>query len=132
MSLIQIPIMPESYNDIIEYSYTAAKNKKLSEHFYVKDFSTDKNDRVLISNRLIETLEILFKYLNATKCTVLSGYRTAKEEADANETFQDPHVMGAAADVIFYKGTKPIDSRTVCLALQDLGFEGGAAPIGDS
>lgn len=131
MSLVQLPMMPENFNDVIEYSYIKDGNKKLSEHFHVEDFKSEETDRVLISNRLIETLEVLYKYLNATDCVIKSGYRSAREEAKTSGTFQDPHVLGAAADVIFYKGAAPIDSRNVCLALQDLGFEGGAAPIGE-
>lgn len=117
------------------YSYEKDKDKKISEHFQVKEFKSHANgflttDVIIINDELIKALESLIKVLGATKCTITSGYRDSKCDKLVGGSGRGQHVEGNAADCIFYNKTKIIDPKLISCKAQDLGF-GGIARIND-
>lgn len=117
------------------YSFAKDGNKKLSEHFQVKEFRSHSNgtlttDVIIINEKLIEQLEKLMQTLGATKCNITSGYRDTKCDKLVGGSGKGQHVEGNAADCIFYKGNRIIDTKLVSCKAQDVGF-GGIARIND-
>lgn len=117
------------------YNYQKDKDKKLSDHFAVGEFRSHANgtlttDTILIDELLVTKLEALMANLGATKAVITSGYRDYKCDKLVGGSGRGKHVEGMAADVIFYKGTKTIDTKLVSCRAQDEGF-GGIARIND-
>lgn len=119
-----------------KYSLLKDGAKTLSLHFKVKEFASIAGneittDEILISDKLVAKLEALIKLLGATKAVITSGYRDARCDKLVGGTGSGQHVNGNAADVIFYKGSKTVDTKLVSCKAQDLGF-GGIARISNT
>ena len=113
------------------YAYT--DKTQLSKHFNVSEFACKCGEQheILISEELIEKLEQLYAALGASKGIISSGYRCSAHDKNVGGYGSGQHTKGMACDVIFYKGSTPISSKTVCCKAQDLGF-GGIANITSS
>lgn len=109
-----------------EYYYSKSGNIKLSEHFSLKEFkSQDGTDLILVSEELINMLEILRKELNCSKIKINSGYRSSKYDKEVGGSGSGYHTKGMAADIQCYdQNNKIIDSKYVCTKSQTLGFNG--------
>lgn len=125
-------------NVISTYSYKAHKDRKLSDHFKVKEFVSRKNsttlysDKVKIHNKLIHILEALYKELNCSKIIVNSGYRTPEHSVAVGGYSTDRHTQGRAADVVCYdRNGKIINAKKVCCVLEDMGGIYGIAIINE-
>ena len=116
-------------NVITTYSYKSHKEKKLSDHFKVKEFvSIRKNsntlysDKIKIHNKLIIILEALYKELDCSKIIVNSGYRTAAHDKAVGGNGTGQHTLGRAADIVCYdKNGRIINAKKVCCTLEDMG-----------
>ena len=73
---------------------------------------------------LIDRVEELFSFLDASKCIVSSGYRERNYDIRMNG-FAGRHSEGLAMDCCFYdKNNKVIPSEFVCCAAFEVGFPG--------
>lgn len=112
------------------YSYKNDGDKKLSEHFKVREFGSFSgskvySDKVLVNTELVEKLEKLFSYLNASKAIINSGYRCVAHDKAVGGSGYGQHVNGNAADVVFYdRNGKVISTKYVCCVASELGFNG--------
>ena len=101
-------------------------NTKLSEHFYSNEFKCSVCTEVRIDSELIDRVEELFSYLNASKCIVSSGYREREYDIRMNG-FAGIHSEGLAMDCCFYdKNNLIIPSVIVCCVAFEVGFSGVA------
>ena len=99
-------------------------NKKLSPHFNSSEFKCPHCNKVKLSTKLIEKLEELFNYVNASKCIISSGYRCKTYDKQQNG-FIGRHAEGLACDCCYYdKHGKVIPSKVICCVAWDLGFTG--------
>lgn len=115
----------KTVDDIKSYAYN--DKTQLSKHFNVSEFKCKcgLNHNILISTTLVNKLEELFTTFNCSKIIVNSGYRCANYDKKIGGSSTGQHTKGTAADVTLYdKNNKPIDTKRVCCAAQDLGFTG--------
>lgn len=99
-------------------------NTKLSPHFYSNEFKCPSCTEVKISSELIDKVEELFSYVNASKCIVSSGYRSREYDIEQNG-FTGRHSEGLAIDCCFYdKNNQIIPSKIICCVAFELGFPG--------
>ena len=116
-----------SKNVITTYLYNAHKDKKLSNHFQVKEFASKSGNKfysgkVKVHNKLIIILEALYKELNCSKIIVNSGYRTKEHDIAVGGNGTGQHVLGRAADIVCYdKNGNIIPAKKVCCTLEDMG-----------
>lgn len=115
-------------NVITTYSYKSHKDRKLSNHFKVKEFVSRKNtntlysDKVKVHNKLIIILEALYRELDCSKIIVNSGYRTAAHDKAVGGSGTGQHTLGRAADIVCYdKNGRIISAKKVCCTLEDMG-----------
>lgn len=118
------------------YSYITDKNKNVSEHFQVKEFASINgkylySDEVLVDTEIIDILEKLFKYMNAYKIVITSGYRTTRHEKEVgNKSGTGFHTLGQAVDINVWKNTfTRFTSQEIALALEDLEWKKGIGLI---
>ena len=119
-------------NVITTYSYKSHKDKKLSNHFQVKEFASWKvknktlySDKVKIHNKLIQILEIVYTELDCSKIIINSGYRTSKHDKAVGGSGNGQHTLGRACDFTAYdKNGKIIDAKKICCLLEDMGVWG--------
>lgn len=112
-------------------TYNAQDKTQISEHFNAKEFrcKCGKDHSFKVDSALIEQLEKLYSKLNASKCIITSGFRCQAHDKAVGGSGTGQHTKGKAADTCFYgKDGKPISSKLVSCAAQDLGF-GGIANI---
>ena len=112
-------------------SYLYSDRTQLSAHFNVQEFRCEcgKKHNILISDDLINKLEILFKKLDCSKIIVTSGHRCSDYDKSIGNSGVGQHINGNAADICCYdKNNQPISSKIVCCVAQDVGF-GGIANI---
>lgn len=125
------------------YSYSIDKDKKISAHFTVGEFSSTSpspysptrvwDNNVLISEELIFALEHLIKVLNVKSAVVSSGYRSANHDIAVGGNGKGQHVYGKAVDIsLLDKNNKPIDTRIVSCVAQDTKLFNGIARINSS
>ena len=81
------------------YSKTKDGNKKLSDHFKVKEFSChDGTDTVFVSDALVQVLEQIRRHFGKP-VNINSGYRTeAHNKANGGADYSQ-HKYGMAADI---------------------------------
>lgn len=112
-----------AYNDSIQ----------LSEHFNSAEFrcKDGRNHEYKINTELVQNLEKLFTAIPelfgiiVSKIVLTSGYRCASHDTAVGGYGSGPHVEGNAADICCYDDNlKPIDSRKVSCAAQEIGFLG--------
>ena len=100
---------------------------QLSPHFNVKEFKCKcgGSHDILISDELVDKLEKLYAKLNCSKIIITSGYRCANHDKNVGGSGTGQHTKGNAADTCCYgQDGKPISSKIVCCAAQDIGFSG--------
>lgn len=103
---------------------TYKENKQISSHFNSKEFRCPHCGVMRISVDLVNKVEDLFAYVNASKCIVSSGYRCSYYDKLMNG-FAGRHSEGLAMDCCFYdKGGRIIPSKIICCVAYDLGFPG--------
>ena len=108
-------------------TYNYNDNVKLSEHFAASEFrcKCGRNHEFKVDDSLVNNLEKLFSKLDCSKIIVTSGYRCVQHDKNVGGSGSGQHVEGTAADICCYgQGGKPISSKLVCCAAQDIGFKG--------
>lgn len=84
---------------IRKYSKSRDGEKKLSEHFKVKEFACkDGCDIIEIDDMLIELLESLRMFIGKP-IKVVSGYRTARYNEQCGGAKNSYHLKGQASDI---------------------------------
>lgn len=108
------------------YSLKKDGDKKLSEHFKVREFRCkDGTDKILIESELITVLEKVFDHFVCSKINIASGYRTASHDKNVGGKGSGNHVQGKAADFIAYdQNGNMIKSKYIVLYLEDIGVKG--------
>ena len=98
---------------IKQFSLKNDSEKKLTEHFQVKEFKcNDGSDKILIDLDLVEILETIRQYFNKA-ITVISGYRTEAYNRKVSNAQNSQHCLGTAAD-IKVDGVSPIAVALLC------------------
>lgn len=108
-------------------TYNYNDNTKLSEHFSASEFrcKCGRDHEFKVDDSLISNLEKLFSKLDCSKIIVTSGYRCVQHDKNVGGSGSGQHVEGTAADICCYgQDGKPISSKLVCCAAQDIGFKG--------
>lgn len=106
--------------------FNATDRTQISPHFNISEFrcKCGRSHPITIDRRLIDMLEKLFTVLDAEKCIVSSGHRCEAHDKAVGGSGSGQHTKGTAADVCFYKNSKPISSKIVSCEAQDMGFSG--------
>lgn len=105
---------------VITYSLAKDGNKKLSEHFTVKEFACrDGSDVVKIDTKLVELLEKIRAYYGLP-VHITSAYRTPTYNKSVGGASASYHIKGMAADIVV-KGKTP---RDMLLRAINLGVKG--------
>lgn len=115
---------PTESTDIVTYSNN--DRTQITEHFNAIEFKCKcgGTHNTLISKKLVDMLEKLYKKLNCSKIIVTSGYRCPTHDKNVS-TGNGQHTKGTAADVVCYaQDGSIISSKTVSCIAQDLGFTG--------
>lgn len=99
-------------------------NIQISKHFNSSEFKCPHCGEVIISNELINKLEQIFNYVNASKCIISSGYRCPTYDKKENG-FVGKHGVGLACDCAFYDNVNNvISSKIICCLAYELKFTG--------
>ena len=110
-------------------TYKYGDTSKISAHFKACEFQckcSGKHDFPL-DTALIDKLEKLYTELNCSQISVSSGYRCVNHDKAVGGSGTGQHTLGKAADICCYGlDGKPISSKIVCCAAQDVGFSGVA------
>ena len=111
--------------------YLSKGNIQLSEHFRLSEFQChDGTDKILVNSALIDTLETLFKQMNAKSIDITSGYRTPSHSVAVGGYSTDQHTQGNAADITVRKQDGTLySSADICCALEDMDHQGGIGRI---
>ena len=113
-----------------EYSLKRDGEKKLSEHFRVREFKCkDGSDKILVNEELPKVLEQLRQKVGSDAVIITSGYRTQQHNAAVGGAKASQHLKGNAADIRCKKGGAIIPAKEVCCALEDMGHAGGVGYI---
>lgn len=110
---------------LITYKYN--DKTQLTEHYRVQEWrcKCGKNHDIVIADTLPTLLENLMKKIGAVRGDILSGYRCPAHEKEIGGSGSTTH-QGYACDIKFTDASgKVIDSKKVCLALEDLGHKCG-------
>lgn len=106
----------------IQYNLNYHGEYYLSEHFQVKEFACkDGRSSIIIDDRLVYLLELIFKKLDCTKMIINSGYRPADYEKSIGLSGVGQHVLGKAADITCYNKNGIIPAKNVVCAAEDVG-----------
>ena len=108
-------------------TYNYSDNTQLTEHFSVREFrcKCGKSHDILINTELAEKLEKLHNALSCKYIIINSGHRCSAHDIAVGGSGSGQHVSGNAADIVCYdKNGKPISSKIVSCAAQDIGFCG--------
>lgn len=112
------------------YSFKKDGNTYLSKHFQVKEFGSFSGSRVytdtvLIDSELVNKLEELFEYVNASKAIINSGYRCPAHDKAVGGSGSGQHVNGKAVDIVFYdQNGNVISTKYICCIASELQFNG--------
>ncbi len=110
---------------LVEYKYN--DRRRLSEHFCVYEWKCKcgKPHKIVIADTLPPLLEKVMKKIGAVRGDISSGYRCPAHDKHVGGTGGTVH-QGYACDIKFTdKNGKIIPSKTVALALEDLGHKCG-------
>lgn len=104
----------------IIYSLADDGNKKLSEHFTLREFACrDGSDGVKVDSKLLELLEKIRSRFGSP-VTITSAYRTAAYNKKVGGAAQSRHLTGKAADI----RVEGASFREVAVCAQELGAGG--------
>lgn len=82
------------------YSLCKEANKKLSQHFDVREFRCkDGSDKVIVDDKLVTVLEKIRQHFNAP-VLITSAYRNATYNKKVGGVSNSQHVKGTAADIV--------------------------------
>ena len=112
-------------NEVVKYAYN--DKTQISKHFNVSEFKCKcgRNHDILINTLLVARLEKLRETFDCSKIIVNSGYRCSTHDKNVGGSGSGQHVNGNAADIVLYdKNNKPINTKLVSCAAQDIGFGG--------
>lgn len=115
-------------------NYKYGDSTQISKHFKACEFQCKCNGKheFLLDTALIDKLEKLYAELNCSQISVSSGYRCVNHDKAVGGSGTGQHTLGKAADICCYgQDGKPISSKIVCCAAQDVGFT-GIARINDT
>lgn len=114
-------------------TFTYTDNTRLSRNFTAREFRCKCGvpHTFRIDSALVDKLQKAVDILGADKAIINSGFRCPTHDKRAGGNGSGMHTRGQAADVVFYKGGKPISTKRVAAVMQDLGF-GGIANIDDT
>ena len=113
-----------------EYSLKRDGEKKLSEHFRVREFRCrDGSDKILVNEELPKVLEQLRQKVGSDAVIITSGYRSQQHNAAVGGAKASQHLKGNAADIQCKMGGAIIPAKEVCCALEDMGHAGGVGYI---
>ena len=73
-------------------------NKKITEHFKLKEFACKNSEAIIISEKLCYILEAIRAHFEKP-VTVTSGYRTPEYNAKIGGAVKSQHILGLAADI---------------------------------
>lgn len=113
------------------YAYSDAI--QLTEHFNSAEFrcKDSGNHEYKVDEALVKNMEALFTKIpelfgiTVSKIILTSGYRCSNHDVSVGGSGSGPHVDGFAADICCYDDSnKPISSKMVCCAAQEIGFRG--------
>lgn len=110
---------------ITAYLYMTAK--QLTKNFNTKEFRCKCRlpHNFKISSELVDKLQTLINKLDCSKAIISSGYRCKSHDKAVGGSGSGAHVEGCAVDIIFYdKKNKPISSKIISCAAQDLNIKG--------
>lgn len=82
-------------------------NKKITEHFKLKEFACKNSEAIIISEKLCYILEAIRMHFGKP-VTITSGYRTPEHNAKIGGAVKSQHMLGLAADIKI-AGVKPSD-----------------------
>lgn len=114
-----------------KYAYSDAI--QLTPHFNSSEFrcKDDSKHDYFIDDTLVNGLEAFFTKIpelfgiKVSKICLTSGYRCRTHDIEVGGSGSGPHVDGYAADFIVYDdASKPVSSKMVCCAAQEIGFRG--------
>ena len=108
-------------SEIKTFSMKTDSDKKLSEHFTVREFAChDGSDTVKIDMQLIRQLETIRAHFGGKPIHINSAYRTPEHNAKVGGSKNSYHMKGMAADIV----VQGVDSRTVAQYAESLGING--------
>ena len=108
------------------YSYN--DSTQLTPHFNVREWKCKcgRQHEIKINDNLPTLLENLMSKIGAEHGYIYSGYRCYNHDRAVKGSGYGPHTEGYAVDIYFTDKTgKRISSRTVALALEDMGHKCG-------
>ena len=82
-------------------------NKKITEHFKLKEFACKNTQAIIISDKLCDILEAIRAHFEKP-VIITSGYRTPEHNAKIGGAVKSQHMLGLAADIKI-AGVKPAD-----------------------
>lgn len=82
-------------------------DKKITEHFKLKEFACKNSEAIIISEKLCYILEAIRTHYGK-QVTITSGYRTPEHNAKIGGAVKSQHMLGLAADIKI-PGVKPSD-----------------------
>lgn len=86
---------------------SADGDKKITEHFKLKEFACKNSEAVIISEKLCYILEAIRSHFGRA-ITITSGYRTPEYNAKVGGAVKSQHMLGFAADIKI-NSVKPSD-----------------------
>lgn len=115
------------YNDVVQLTehFKSSEFRCIASqtHSPVHEYKVD-DDLVFGLEKLFTVIPELFG-ITVSKIIVTSGYRCYTHDIEVKGNGCGAHVSGQAADICAYDdANKPIDSRLVCCAAQEIGFRG--------
>ena len=114
--------------------YNYGDTTQITEHFKASEFQCKCGNAhdFSVSDELVEKLEQLRSKLNCSAINLSSGFRCIQHDKNVGGSGTGQHTLGNAADIsCIGQNGKPISSKLVCCAAQDIGFT-GIANINDS
>lgn len=118
-------------------TYRYSDSVQITQHFNSSEFRCKPDSAhnaqhdYLIDDALVDGLEALFTKIpelfgiKVSKICISSGYRCATHDKAVGGKGTGPHTGGYAADFIVYdENLKPVSSKLVCCAAQEIGFRG--------
>ena len=82
-------------------------NKKITEHFKLKEFACNNSEAIIISEKLCYILEAIRAHFGKS-VIITSGYRTPEHNAKVGGATKSQHMLGLAADIKI-TGVNPSD-----------------------